>query len=154
MTDDFAKMIEFLGRSTLISTLGSEGIKKLLALSRRVEAPVGALLMKEGEAGENAMVVLEGEVEVFCDSPEGEELLATLGPGALLGEYAILGGGVRSASVRAKIKFVGLVIAKASFTLLLEEFPGLALKILEDQTKKILSLEKHIKRIDKDDRIV
>lgn len=149
MTDDFAKMIEFLGRSTLISALGSEGIKKLLALSRRIEAPTGALLMKEGEAGEDAMVVLEGEVEVFSDSPEGEELLATLGPGALLGEYAILGGGVRSASVRTKTKFAGLVIAKVSFVLLLEEFPRLALKILEDQTKKILALEGCIKMLEK-----
>jgi hypothetical protein len=62
---------------------------------RRVERfPAGTVLIREGEAGSEVMLVLDGIVRVERDG----ERLAEYGPGALLGERAHLEGGTRTSS--------------------------------------------------------
>jgi hypothetical protein len=54
-------------------------------------------IMTEGEAADHIVLVLDGMVEVEV----GGTLLATLGPGAIVGERAFLEQGRRTATVRA-----------------------------------------------------
>ena len=57
----------------------------------------GTTIMAEGEAADDIVLVLDGMVEVEA----GGTVLATLGPGAVLGERASLEQGRRTATVRA-----------------------------------------------------
>jgi Cyclic nucleotide-binding domain len=57
----------------------------------------GRTIMAEGEAADDIVLVLDGMVEVEADGT----VLATLGPGAVLGERASLEQGRRTATVRA-----------------------------------------------------
>jgi Cyclic nucleotide-binding domain len=57
----------------------------------------GTTIMTEGEAADHIVLVLDGLVEVEAGGTE----LATLGPGAVLGERASLEQGRRTATVRA-----------------------------------------------------
>lgn len=59
--------------------------------------PQGAALATEGEPGSSLMLVLDGVVSVSV----GGEALGELGPGAVLGERAVLEGGRRTATVTA-----------------------------------------------------
>lgn len=62
---------------------------------RRIERfPAGTILFKEGDPGNDVMLVLDGIVLV----ERGGQRLAEYGPGALLGERARLEGGVRTSS--------------------------------------------------------
>jgi hypothetical protein len=54
-------------------------------------------LVEEGEPGEELFLLLDG---VLSAEVEGEEI-AQVGPGAILGEGAVVGGGRRSATLRA-----------------------------------------------------
>jgi hypothetical protein len=58
----------------------------------------GDVLMRQGEAGHELVLVLDGVVVVDVDGTE----LAELGPGALLGERAVLEGGLRTSTVTAR----------------------------------------------------
>ncbi|HVA06764.1 MAG TPA: cyclic nucleotide-binding domain-containing protein [Acidimicrobiales bacterium] len=67
-------------------------------LIRKVRA--GGVITEQGEEGSDLFLILDGVVGVEVDG----ESLAELGPGALLGERAILEGGVRTATLRAITK--------------------------------------------------
>ena len=56
----------------------------------------GALLTKQGEPGEELYLVLDGVLEVEVDG----KVVAEIGPGAVVGERAVLEGGVRTSTVR------------------------------------------------------
>jgi hypothetical protein len=62
---------------------------------RRV--PAGTLLAEQGEPGEEMYLLLDGVLDVLVDG----KLLAQLGPGAVMGERALLEGGLRTATLRA-----------------------------------------------------
>jgi len=58
----------------------------------------GETLMREGEPGEELFLLLDGIVDIEVNG----EPVAEVGPGALLGERAVLEGGKRTATVLAK----------------------------------------------------
>jgi hypothetical protein len=60
----------------------------------------GKTLTEQGEQGDEVFLVLDGVLSVEVDG----ESLAELGPGAILGERAVLEGGVRTATLRAATK--------------------------------------------------
>lgn len=57
----------------------------------------GATLVEQGQAGQELFLLLDGVLQVEVDG----EALADLGPGALLGERAVLEGGLRTSTLRA-----------------------------------------------------
>jgi hypothetical protein len=65
---------------------------------RKLEA--GDTLVKQGEPGDELYVLLDGVLVVEVD---GEEI-AEVGPGAILGERAVLEGGTRTATMRARTR--------------------------------------------------
>jgi hypothetical protein len=67
---------------------------------RIVTHKAGRVLMTQGEAGDEVMLVLDGVVSIAVNG----EVLAELGPGALLGERAALEGGIRTATITAATK--------------------------------------------------
>ncbi|TVR17988.1 MAG: hypothetical protein EA387_15570 [Nitriliruptor sp.] len=58
---------------------------------------VGELLTRQGEPGSELFLLLDGVVVVEVD----DQPLAELGPGSIVGERAVLEGGVRTATLRA-----------------------------------------------------
>jgi hypothetical protein len=60
----------------------------------------GALLTEQGEEGGELYLLLDGVLEVIVDG----EVLAELGPGAVVGERALLEGGRRTSTLRARTK--------------------------------------------------
>ena len=62
----------------------------------RTVAP-GRTLVEQGEAGDSLFLLLDGVLDVEVDGDK----LAEVGPGAILGERALLEGGTRTATLRA-----------------------------------------------------
>lgn len=57
----------------------------------------GAALVEQGAPGDDLYLLLDGVLDVVVD----DEPVAEVGPGAILGERAVLEGGVRTATLRA-----------------------------------------------------
>jgi EAL domain-containing protein (putative c-di-GMP-specific phosphodiesterase class I) len=64
----------------------------------RIVRPAGALLFSEGDAGSVAYMITRGRIEIFLARNCDRIVLATRGPGEIVGEMAIIDGGPRSAS--------------------------------------------------------
>jgi CRP-like cAMP-binding protein len=77
----------------------------------------GELVFFEGMHGEEAFLLKEGAVEIFRSSNSGEMVLATILPGDIFGEMALVDSRPRSASARC----VGIVVATPIPRRLLEQ---------------------------------
>jgi CRP-like cAMP-binding protein len=85
----------------LFGGLGDDILEKFIAVLGQVELASGADVFREGEAGRDLYVILDGEVEVLRRSKRGHETrVALLGPGDWFGEMSILDVLPRSATMR------------------------------------------------------
>ena len=80
----------------------------------------GETIVREGEPGSRFYVVTRGEVDVLRASADGEQVVGRLGPGQYFGELALLGGGRRSATVRAATDIEVLALSRQDFTALVK----------------------------------
>ena len=91
---------EYLVRA--LSTLTQD---QLVEVSRSVKPQIfqpNSTIVRQGERGDKFYILLNGRADVYINMPGGSELLVNqLKPGQYFGEMALLGGGVRSATVRA-----------------------------------------------------
>ena len=77
----------------------------------------GDFLFREGESGEKMYVLLEGNAEIMV----GDLVVETAGPGALLGEMALIDSGPRTATVVAKTRCRFAPIDQWRFQFLVQE---------------------------------
>jgi len=101
LADDLL-VTRFLKQASPFSTLDGERLRRLADRLERLDLSTGDTIIRRGEAGEECYVLRSGRVEVLAGGVQGgEHNLATLGPGSLFGEAALLTGEPRNATVRA-----------------------------------------------------
>jgi CRP-like cAMP-binding protein len=71
----------------------------------------------------------EGVLEVLVEGPSGEHTVSTLGPGDLFGEMALLGGGARNATVRARTPCRLFSLVGSDLRSVLERHPSIRAEI-------------------------
>jgi CRP/FNR family cyclic AMP-dependent transcriptional regulator len=102
--------------------------RRALAIADTLLTPVtfddGDVLCQEGQFGRQAFIIVSGTAVVS----RGDEVLATVGPGELVGELALLGDGRRTASVTAVEPVRALVMSAQEFNSL-RALPGLDAEI-------------------------
>jgi len=91
---------EYLVRA--LSTLTQD---QLVEVSRNIKPQIfqpNSAIIQQGEKGDQFYILLNGKADVYLNKPGGSELLVNqLKPGQYFGEMALLGGGVRAATVKA-----------------------------------------------------
>ena len=86
----------------LLSDLPERLSATLLANAKPVKLSADEVLFLSGDPGDGCYRLEEGLLKVSMDSPTGaERILAILGPGAIVGDMAMIDGRTRSASVSA-----------------------------------------------------
>lgn len=80
---------------------GAEHCRKLFPRSGIARYQDGDLVIEQGQPGRDLFVLLEGSVAVRVAFGTAAAEVAQLGPGALIGEIALLEDGVRKATVAA-----------------------------------------------------
>jgi CRP-like cAMP-binding protein len=86
----------------------------------------GEDLLREGETGDHFFLLLEGSCSVLVAGPTGGSIpVASVGPGSVVGEMALLAGALRTATVRAATEVLAARIGKEALTHVLELRPDL-----------------------------
>ncbi len=76
----------------------------------------GEVVWRAGDAGDDLLIVVSGELAVWGTDEEGDEqLIARVGPGECVGEMALLLGEYRSATVTCTRSVVVLALAEPDF---------------------------------------
>jgi cAMP-dependent protein kinase regulator len=100
--DDPAPEDAKVPRLPLFAALEPKALSKLLAAVTVRDVPQGEAVTTQGDEGRDAWVVVRGMVKaVRASEGGGEVVLAALGPGAIVGEMALVSDAPRAASVIA-----------------------------------------------------
>ena len=104
-----------------------EELDRVAELVDEVEAERGAELTDQGRPGLECYIIQEGTANVFF----GGEHIATLGPGSMLGEMALIDHRPRSATVTATSPMRLLAFDAQRFRRLLDEMPEALIRVME-----------------------
>jgi EmrB/QacA subfamily drug resistance transporter len=104
----------------LFAGLAAPALNRLAAAARMVHLPAGDWLMHEGDPPGSVYVVRSGRLEVLIAG----SVVRVLGPGAVIGELALLTGEARSAAVRGRRDSTLLEVTREDFTALIETDPA------------------------------
>ena len=121
-----------LDKIAWFASLPAHARTELAAIQQLVTLSAGAVLFREGERGDTICLLLDGQVEIIKSlDPPDQRLIRVQGPGALLGEMALLDpDGLRTASVRALTDIRLATLAQADFDALIDRRPALALELV------------------------
>jgi len=108
---DALRICEFLRPIDLFKTLTPRQLTDVAEEMTKRHYAAGEIIMREGEPGEEFMLISEGEVEVI----RAEHEVARLGPGDFFGEVALISGEPRNATVVAVTEVDTYVLGKTDF---------------------------------------
>ena len=144
---------EYLVRA--LSTLTQD---QLVEISRTIQPqifPPNSAIIRQGEKGDKFYILLNGKADVYIHKPGGSEIqVSQLKPGQYFGEMALLGGGVRSATVKASQDGPASVVAldEKAFNSLIDDSRSLREELMGlverrntyHQLQTLSSLDEHI----------
>src|SRR5579864_5324841 len=92
----------------------------------------GATVMREGDPGTFACVILEGEANIFVELAAGPILMATIGRNRIVGELGVFTDMPRTATVVARTFLVVVRIEQKSLTRLSGLYPSIGLAVVRE----------------------
>ena len=90
----------------------------------------GETICEEGDPAGPVMLIQSGIVEVRSRIDTGDVVVATIGSGRLIGEIAMIDGGVRTATLVARTDVQLTLVEQLAMSDLLEQERGVALDVL------------------------
>ena len=109
--------------------------------------PKGTRVFHEGDHSDACYIVREGSFRVTREHPDGRAItLATLGPGDIFGELAMLDGEVRSASVETVADGELLALPANDVRALLARHPEITVKLVAALVRRLRAANERISR--------
>ena len=109
--------------------LDENKLKLLAFVSEVLTYKAGLIVLKQGEAGDYAFVLLSGTIEVSIVSDDNSLLTHEMGRHTFFGEIAVTKDTLRAATITAKTDIDVLRISKKALQDLIREEPDLASRI-------------------------
>ena len=115
---------QLLAGVPMFASLPPEQLAFLAASCEEVAFEAGSWLFRAGDAADAMYIVRSGRVEVLAELPDGtRERLREMGPGAVVGELALLSGAPRSTSIRIRRDVTLLRLGQREFDALFDRSP-------------------------------
>lgn len=121
----------------LFQNLSDEDLALVADRLRKEEYPKGTVLFQEGDPGETMDIIASGQLVVI--GRDGEERIATLGPGNFVGDISVLLGQPRTAAVHVSIDAQLWVLHKKDFDDLIATRPSIALEMMRELSRRLVT---------------
>ena len=139
--------LELLRHVPLFSELSAEELRGVADVAIPRSYPKGVRVFHEGDLSDACYIVRSGDLRVTREHPDGRAIaLATLGPGDIFGELAMLDGEARSASVEALSECDLLALPAADMRRLLVAAPDITVKLVIALTRRLREANERISR--------
>jgi glutaminase len=120
-----------LAEHPALSTLTAEELEQLRRCTRKVVAPPGEAIVRQGDAADSMYFLTSGNVTVNLRLHDGRRhRIATMGAGAMFGELAMIERELRTADVDAETTVICHALTVADLERVEEAAPGIRLKLL------------------------
>jgi CRP-like cAMP-binding protein len=132
----------YLSDVDLFRDLSERDRSELERMTTITNVPRGRVFYQPEDVSEVLFLIKQGRVQLYRISPEGKKLvIATLGPGTLFGEMALLGQQMHSAFAEAMDDSMILVMSRADLERLILNKPILGLRMLEITGRRLSDAE-------------
>ncbi len=118
--------VTWLSSVPFFESFSGDDLRRVIELSNRMDAAAGAVLMDQGDPGTDCFVIVDGEASVYV---RGEHI-ASLGPGSMVGEMALIDHRPRTATVVADTDMSLLRFRTSAFRTLLDEMPKASERVM------------------------
>ena len=125
--------LERLGRMPIFAACSKRELALIGRQAEDITFGAGRILVREGEAGSELFVIVNGQARV---SVRGRGV-AELGPGDYFGELALLDPAPREATVTAVTPLEALVLGRREFATILAESPTLSTKLMTGIARRL-----------------
>jgi CRP/FNR family cyclic AMP-dependent transcriptional regulator len=139
--------VALLQRVPLFSELSGEDLEEISRVAVPRSYPKGVRVFHEGDHSDACYIVRSGDLRVTREHTDGRAIaLATLGPGDIFGELAMLDGEARSASVEALTECQLLALPAADVRRLLRGSSEITVKLVFALTRRLREANERIAR--------
>ena len=128
---------ESLRQIPLFADCDPSHLQVMAFASERVEFAEGAEIFRSGIQGGAAYLLLSGEAEVWQTIRKDRVVLANAGPGAFLGELAMIASVAYSVNVTAKRPVSATRISRETFMRVVDEFPEFGTQVMSTLSQKL-----------------
>lgn len=135
-----SKHLEHLAEIPLFTALSKRDLQRIAKASSELTIKAGSVVVDQGDMGREALVIVEGQATVRRNGRK----VGTVGPGDAVGELSLLDHGPRTATVTADTDLTVLVLGSREFSGVIEEVPGLALKLLAQLAGRVRNLDRKL----------
>lgn len=150
------KAAELLRKTSPNFALTMQEANYIVSLMRLVQFPAGTTLFSAGDASNTGymLLLLEGDVSVDTGNTGGASKvdISSIGPGALIGELALMDGAPRSATCTAISPVVAAGLSSGGLQRLIEQFPQVAIKLViyiaQSASDRLRSLSEQLQMYD------
>jgi CRP-like cAMP-binding protein len=137
-----------LRRFTMFKHMDTIDLQALAQVMRRTPIAKNTVLFRKGEAGESMMLIMAGQVRIFMNDDQGNEItFRTLGAGQILGEFSLLDRKNRSASAATTAPLDMLILQRADFLRLLHERPLVGIELMRSFAERIRYATSYLERL-------
>jgi HEAT repeat protein len=134
-----------LKRVPLFEKLSLDQLDAIAQLARDTDFVPGEVMMREGDAGGELFLLLEGRAEAWLDyGGEAPRRLRTIEAGEYIGEIAILDDAPRSATVVVVEASRALALDGDSLKALVMQMPEIAFELLRVMTARVRESERRM----------
>lgn len=147
MSDRDQSTVELLRSVTLFADLEEGELERFSHVAVPRAFPAGTRVFHEGDDSDACYIVKDGSFRVTREHSDGRAItLATLGPGDLFGELAMLDGDKRSASAEALSDGELLALPANDVRALLGRHPEIALKLVAGLVRRLRAANVRLSR--------
>lgn len=122
--------VEILRQIPLFANIDTAKLKLMCFASERLTFEPAQVICGQGEPGDAAYIIIDGEAEVSVATPKGPLKVAVLKRNDIVGEIAILCDVPRTATVTASTQLETLKVTKELFFRLIMDFPEMGVEIM------------------------
>lgn len=147
MSEETKSAVDLLKSVTLFADLGEDELEQFSHVAVPRTFPAGTRVFHEGDSSDACYIVSEGSFRVTREHSDGRAItLATLGPGEIFGELAMLDGDERSASAEALSDGALLALPANDVRSLLARHPEIALKLVAGLVRRLRAANVRLSR--------
>jgi CRP/FNR family transcriptional regulator, cyclic AMP receptor protein len=130
--------LEHLRDVPLFAGCTNKELDRIARVSDELRLPSGTVITDQGAMGREAFVIMSGTAVVRRNGKK----VASLGPGAVIGELSLFDHGPRTATVTADTDCEVLVLDQRSFAGVIDTVPSVAHKILASLAAKVREFDR------------
>ncbi len=139
--------IGILAGVAIFDAFTQEQLRLLAFGTERLRFTNGKELYREGAKADCAFVVVSGTVALVRDGEDGRSVLSQCGPGAILGELALIADTRRLTTAVASGDVEVMRLNRSLFRRILEEYPEVAVALHRRLTAGFASMVGNIERL-------